>query len=88
MIAQAGDPDRAEALARTITDPGAQARALAGLVTVIAQAGDPDRAGRILARALIMDAPEIWWVETVSHFFPSFIGGAWDVLADAYTTRA
>ncbi len=41
--------DHAEALARTITDPSAQARALTGMVTAIAQAGDPDRAYRLAA---------------------------------------
>ena len=37
--AQAGDPDRAEALARTITDPNAQAEAL----TELARRGRPGR---------------------------------------------
>ena len=41
--------DRAEALARTITDTYSQARALTGLATVIAQAGDPDRAEALAA---------------------------------------
>ena len=36
--------DHAEALARAITDPDAQAQALAELVTVVAQTGDLDRA--------------------------------------------
>jgi lipopolysaccharide biosynthesis regulator YciM len=36
--------DHAEALARTITNPDDQARALGGVATAIAQAGDPDRA--------------------------------------------
>jgi hypothetical protein len=56
--AQAGDHDRAhrlaadaEATARAITDPAAQAHALTGLPTVIAQAGDSDRA-EALARAI------------------------------------
>ena len=43
--AQAGDTDRAEALARAITDPGTQARALTTLATAAAQAGDT-RPGR------------------------------------------
>ena len=56
--AQAGDFDRAhqlaadaEAIARTLTIPGAQIRALTGLVTAAAQAGDFDRA-EALARAI------------------------------------
>ena len=87
VIAQAGDPDHAETLARTITSPDDQARAFTGLASVVAQAGEADRAGRLLARALIMDLPEIWWVRAVSDFFPSAIGCAWDVLADAYAIR-
>ena len=43
--------DHAEALARAITDPDAQAQALAELATVAAQTGDLDRAGA-LARAI------------------------------------
>ena len=35
-----GYPDRAEALARSITDPGQRARALAGLARAAAEAGD------------------------------------------------
>ena len=85
-VAQAGDLDRAEALARTIPGPGDQARALTELATSIARAGDLDRAARLLARALIMDPLEIWWVKTVCRFFPSVIGGIWDILAGAYTT--
>ena len=51
--AQAGDLDRAEALARTITDPYAHyhARALAGVAAAAAQAGALDR-----ARPLVADA--------------------------------
>jgi hypothetical protein len=76
--------DHAEALARTITDPGSQAGALTGLVTVIAQAGDLDRAARLLAMVLIMDMPGLFWMKTVAQFFPSAIGDAWDVLAGVY----
>jgi lipopolysaccharide biosynthesis regulator YciM len=43
--------DHAEALARTITNPDDQARALGGVATAIAQAGDPDRA-EALARTI------------------------------------
>ena len=50
-IAQAGDPDRAEALARTITRPSGQAQALTGVVTAIAGAGDTGRASRLAADA-------------------------------------
>ncbi len=39
-----GYPDRAEALARAITDPDRQARALDGLVRAVAERGDLDRA--------------------------------------------
>ena len=82
-VAAAKDPNRAEVLSRP-----SQAQALGYLATVIAQAGDLDRARRLLAQALIMDPPDIWWVKTVSRFFPSAIGSAWDILADVYTTRA
>ena len=51
MAAQAGDFDRAEALASSITEPGEQARAVAELASVAAQAGDFDRAVA-LARAV------------------------------------
>ena len=44
MAAGAGDLDRAEALARAITDPDRQARALADLAQAAAGAGDLDRA--------------------------------------------
>jgi hypothetical protein len=87
-IAEAGDPDRAEALARTITSPYDQAQALTGLATVIAQTGDPDRAGHLLARALVMGPPDISWINTVSRLFPSVISSAWDVLVGAYMTWA
>jgi hypothetical protein len=52
-IAQAGDPDRAEALARTISDPDPdrQIEALTSLAVAIAQAGDPGRA-EALARTI------------------------------------
>jgi hypothetical protein len=42
--AQAGDLDRAEALAYAIADPGQQAQALAQVAIAAAQAGDPGRA--------------------------------------------
>ena len=88
IAAQAGDPDRAETLARTITSPRPQAQALNGLAAAIAQAGDPDRAAHLLARVLVMDAPEILWIKTVSQFFPSAIGDLWNILADIFTTMA
>jgi hypothetical protein len=83
-VAEAKDPDRSEAASR----PHNEAQALAYLSTAIAQTGDATRAKRLLAQALIMDPLDIWWVKTVSHFFPSVIGSAWDILVDAYTTRA
>ena len=85
--AQAGDPDRAEALARGITDPGDQAQALAAVARAAAQAGDPDRARRLMALALSADSSEIrWWIDGVSHLFPSAIRGAGDVFISAYKT--
>ena len=42
--AMAGNPERAEALARAITSPNQQAQALAGLEKIIAGMGDLDRA--------------------------------------------
>ena len=50
-IAKAGEPDRAEALARTITDPKDQAEALTTLAGAAVQAGDADRACRVAADA-------------------------------------
>ena len=49
-----GHPERAEALARSITSPAQQARALAGLVGVAARAGDLDRARMLAERALTL----------------------------------
>ncbi|MGP0024431.1 MAG: trypsin-like peptidase domain-containing protein, partial [Streptosporangiaceae bacterium] len=49
--ARLGHFDHAEALARTITRPGVQARALTELTRAATQAGDPDRA-EALARAI------------------------------------
>jgi hypothetical protein len=43
-VAQVGDVNRAESLARTVTDPRWQARALTGVARALAQAGDVDRA--------------------------------------------
>ena len=39
-----GHPERAEALARTMTDPGNRAKALAGIAQAVAGAGDIERA--------------------------------------------
>jgi uridine phosphorylase len=50
-IAQGGDPDRAEALARTIPGLYRHPEAVRSLVTAIAKAGDPDRA-EALARTI------------------------------------
>ena len=43
-LARAGDADRAEAVARSITDPYEQTRALADVAQALARAGDADRA--------------------------------------------
>ena len=60
--------DGAEAFSST----NSQAQVLGYLATVIAQVGDPDGAGRFFASALsLIDAPNMWWVKTVSNFFPS-----------------
>jgi len=37
-----------------------------------------------LATVLVMSTPGILWVETVSRFFPSAMGDAWDILAGVY----
>jgi tetratricopeptide (TPR) repeat protein len=50
-----GHPDRAEALARSIIDPGRRAEALAGLVEVVADAGDLDRAQALAQEILDPD---------------------------------
>lgn len=87
-VAQAGNLDRAEAVARTITDPYDQARALNELITAAAKVGDLDSAGRLLGRALLVDLPGVWWVETVADFFPSAIEEVLSILVSAYTTQA
>jgi len=50
-VATAGDPDRAEAIARTITAPFQQAQALTSIAKAVAAAGDRDRAGRLVTAA-------------------------------------
>jgi hypothetical protein len=75
-----GDLDRAEVLARTIADPENRAEALIGLARAAAQAGDLARAERLLARVLVMDMPETFWISTVARWFPSVVGNAWDIL--------
>jgi len=54
------------------------------VATAIARTGDLDRAARLLATVLVMSTPGILWVETVSRFFPSAMGDAWDILAGVY----
>ena len=55
------------------------------LARELAQAGDPDRAQRLLVLALSADSPQIrWWIEGVSHLFPSAIRGAGEVLVSAF----
>ncbi|MGH3843251.1 MAG: hypothetical protein ACRDS0_17665 [Pseudonocardiaceae bacterium] len=49
--ARLGYSTRAEALARSITDPNRQAQALAELINAVAAAGDPDRAHRLADQA-------------------------------------
>ena len=49
--------DHAEALARTIIDPGVRIQALAPLVTVVAHAGDLDRADADFARTIVDPGP-------------------------------
>jgi tetratricopeptide (TPR) repeat protein len=46
-----GNPDRAEALARAITDPDRQAQALADLARMAGERGDLDRAGTLVGHA-------------------------------------
>ena len=83
-VAEAKNTDRPEALSR----PHNQAQALAYLATTIAHTGDLNRARRLMARALIMDPLDNWWVKTVPHLFPSGVGTALDILVDAYARRA
>jgi uncharacterized membrane-anchored protein len=79
----------AQALARTITDPDAQARSLAALATVAAQTGDLDRARHLLAVAVSLDVREIRsWAGTVSRLFPPVIREAGDVFLRAYRSKA
>jgi len=87
VMVRAGDLDRAEALARTITDPDSRQQALAELASAIAQAGDLDRARDLLALALSADSPEIiWWIEAVTEYFPDVIAGAGPMFLTAYQT--
>ena len=51
MPALAGDPDRADSLVRTVTEPYSHVRALTRLATVAAEARDLDRAARLTADA-------------------------------------
>ncbi len=73
-LAQAGDPDRAEALARTISSPHNQAEALTALAAALAQAGDPDRASRLAAAAVAMAAyaPPWAWALLAAGLFVAF----------------
>jgi hypothetical protein len=85
---RAGDLDRAEALARAVTDPDSQQQALAALASAIAQAGDLDRARGLFALALSADSPEIiWWIEELSQSFPDVIAGARTMFFGAYTSE-
>jgi hypothetical protein len=84
---RAGDLDRAEALARSITDPDSQQRALAKLASAVAQAGDRDRAQDLLVLALSADSPEItWWMEALTECFPDVIAGARTMFCTAHGT--
>jgi tetratricopeptide (TPR) repeat protein len=76
--------DSVEAIAFGL--PGVQpTERLDRLIVTLAEAGDIDGALRYTVRALNLDSPDIWWVETVSHFFPQSIGHSLDLLVDAYT---
>ena len=75
-IAQAGDLDRAEVLARTITDPYAQAWRLIDLVTATARAGDLESAYRLATDA-----------EALARTMTDLEGGA-TVLAGLVTATA
>jgi hypothetical protein len=75
-------------VARAITDPYYQARALAELATAAAQAGHPDRARHLLALTLSVESPEIPGIDVVSQFFPSAVRGAAGVFVNAYRAGA
>jgi hypothetical protein len=85
---QAGDLDRAEALARTLTNPDAQAQALNDMATAAAQSGDLNRAERLLADTMMTNSDTLSWVMTTCEFFPLSIGNTLDILASAYAIRA
>ena len=83
------DLDRAEALARTITNPDDQAEALTELAAAAAQAGDIDHARRLLAHTVMLETSKIrWLVAAVSRLFPSVIRDAGDVFLGAYKAGA
>ena len=56
-VDQAGDLDRAEALARTITDPDDQSGTLATVATAIARTGDLDHAAQFWPRCSSWTCP-------------------------------
>lgn len=65
-VAAAGDVDRAEDLARSITNPNQRAQALAGLARTVAAGGDVDRAER-LARSITDPNQHVQALESVAR---------------------
>jgi len=63
-----GQPARAEALARSITRPDEQARALIAVAEAIAAAGDPDRAETV-ARSITYPDLQAWALIVVARAF-------------------
>ena len=62
-MAAAGDPDRAETVARSITTSSRQERVLTAVAGAIAVAGDLEGAGRLLGGVLAVASwPGLWSV--------------------------
>jgi hypothetical protein len=66
VVARAGDPDRAEAIARSMTRPGGPARALRAVAEALARAGDLDRA-EVIARSITLPDQQAWALAAVAE---------------------
>jgi len=69
-VVAAGDLDRAETIARSITDPYQQAEALAAVAQAVADAGDLDRAETI-ARSITDPYQQVEALAAVARRWPA-----------------
>ncbi|GFJ95560.1 hypothetical protein [Phytohabitans rumicis] len=72
--ARLGQPNRAEALARSITEPGRRSRALADLMTLAARAGDQARAASL---ADLAEAAAVSITDSDRDAALAYLAGAW-----------